>query len=53
MTQTEFGRLFGLTPQKICEIENKKQKGRPEFWLSLQIQFNLRPEEILKLMEAE
>ena len=52
LTQTEFGELFGLSKNQVCRLEKNAIKGTPEFWLDLQIKFNLTAIQTKELMEV-
>ncbi len=52
LTQEEIGALVGKSRVYWCLIETGRMKGSPEFWINLQIKFNLTAKETIKLMEV-
>lgn len=52
LTQSEFGELFGLSKNQVCWVETNRTKGTPEFWIDLQIKFNLTAIQTKELMEV-
>jgi transcriptional regulator with XRE-family HTH domain len=52
LTQSEFGELFGLSKNQVCWVETNRTKGMPEFWIDLQIKFNLTAIQTKELMEV-